>query len=41
MEEMNGGTDTEIVKLGVLDGRIAYVEQYPAAIKNNGVVLKN
>ena len=40
MEGMNGGTDSEIVKIGVLDGRIAYVEQYPAKIKNNGVKLK-
>lgn len=40
MEETNGGTDSEVVKLGVLDGRIAYVEQYPASIKNNGVKLK-
>ena len=40
MEGMKGGTDSEIVKIGVLDGRIAYVEQYPASIKNNGVALK-
>ncbi|MBO4386270.1 MAG: CapA family protein [Treponema sp.] len=40
MENMNGGTDSEVVKLGVLGGRIAYVEQYPAKIKNNGVRLK-
>ncbi len=40
MEGMRGGTDSEIVKIGVLNGRIAYVEQYPAAIKNNGVKLK-
>ncbi len=40
MEDMPGGTDTEIVKIGVLDGRITYVEHYPATIKNNGVSLK-
>ena len=40
MENMRGGTDSELVKIGVLDGRIAYVEQYPAKIKNNGVRLK-
>ncbi|MCR5218449.1 CapA family protein [Treponema sp.] len=40
MEGMRGGTDSEIVKLGILDGRIAYVEQYPVAIKKNGVTLK-
>lgn len=40
MEGMKGGTDSEIVKLGILNGRIAYVEQYPAAIKMNGVKLK-
>ncbi|MBQ5569661.1 MAG: CapA family protein, partial [Treponema sp.] len=40
MENMPGGTDSEVVKVGVLGGRIAYVEQYPAKIKNNGVRLK-
>lgn len=40
MEEMKGGTDSEIVKIGILNGRITYVEQYPVAIKKNGVVLK-
>ena len=37
---MPGGTDSEVVKVGVMSGRIAYVEQYPAKIKNNGVRLK-
>ena len=40
MEGMRGGTDSEIVKIGVLNGKIVYVEQYPVAIKNNGVTLK-
>ncbi|MCR5064074.1 MAG: CapA family protein [Treponema sp.] len=40
MEGMRGGTDSEIVKLGILNGRIAYVEQYPASIIKNGVKLK-
>ncbi len=41
MEEMHGGTDSEIVRLGIIDGKIAYVEQYPVSIKNNGVSLKS
>lgn len=40
MEGMKGGTDSEIVKVGVLDGKIAYVEQYPVKIKKNAVNLK-
>ena len=40
MEGMKGGTDSEVVKIGILNGRIVYVEQYPAAIKTNGVRLK-
>jgi len=41
MEGMRGATDSEIVKIGVLNGRIVYVEHYPARIKENGVCLKN
>ena len=40
MEGMKGGTDSEVVKIGILNGRIVYVEQYPASIKTNGVRLK-
>ena len=41
MDEMPGATDSEIVKIGVLDGRIAYVEQYPAVLKEATVRLKS
>lgn len=40
MEGMRGGTDSEVVKIGILNGRIVYVEQYPASIIKNGVKLK-
>ena len=39
MEEMNGATDSEVVRVGVLDGRIAYVEQYPAKLDGHTVDL--
>ena len=40
MEGMNGATESEIVRLGILKGRIAYCEVYPAKIGANSVSLK-
>ncbi len=40
MEGMNGATDSEVVRVGVSGGRIAYVEQYPARLSNCTVTLK-
>ncbi len=40
MEGMYGATDSEIVRLGFLDGNIAYVEIYPARLSGYTVDLK-
>lgn len=40
MEDMRGGTDSEVVRVGVVDGNIAYVEHYPVAIGDSSVALK-
>ena len=40
MENMPGGTDSVVVRVGVTNGRITYVEHYPAKIRLNGVDLK-
>ena len=39
MEGMRGGTDSVVVKTGVVNGRVCYVEQYPAKIETNKVSL--
>ncbi len=41
MEDMKGAEDTEIVRLGFIDGKIVYCEQYPAKIDKTKVFLKN
>ena len=41
MEDMKGAEDTEIVRLGFIDGKIVYCEQYPAKIDRTKVFLKN
>ena len=41
MEDMNGAEDSEIVRLGFIDGKIVYCEQYPAKIDRTKVFLKN
>ncbi len=40
MEEMPGATDTMIVRLGFVDGRLLYYEKFPAYIDNTAVRLK-
>ena len=40
MEDMNGAEDSEIVRLGFIDGKIVYCEQYPAKIDRTKVFLK-
>ena len=40
MDEMPGATDTMIVRLGFVDGRLLYYEKYPAYIDNTAVRLK-
>ncbi len=39
MEEMPGATESEVVKVGVADNRVTYVEHYPARIGLNKVEL--
>ena len=41
MEDMKGAEDTEIVRLGFIDGKIVYCEQYPAKIDRTKVFLKH
>ncbi|MBQ9494832.1 MAG: CapA family protein [Treponema sp.] len=40
MDEMPGATDSMIVRLGILDGKIAYVEKYNAVLNGTSVALK-
>ena len=40
MDEMPGATDTMIVRLGFVDGRLLYYEKFPAYIDNTAVRLK-
>ena len=40
MEEMPGATESEIVRLGIVDKRIAYCEIYKAELKGKSVSLK-
>lgn len=40
MEDMKGGTDSEVVRVGVTGGNISYVEHYPVKIGVNTVSLK-
>ena len=40
MEGMKGGTDSEIVRLGFVNGKICYVEQYPCKLEGVSVKLK-
>ena len=40
MEEMAGATDTMIVRLGFVDGRLLYYEKFPAYIDETAVRLK-
>ena len=40
MEEMPGATDTMIVRIGFVDGRLLYYEKFPAYIDNTAVRLK-
>lgn len=40
MEDMPGATDSEIVRLGIIGGKIVYVEQYPAILNGTTVSLK-
>lgn len=40
MDEMPGATDTMILRLGFVDGRLLYYEKYPAYIDNTAVRLK-
>ncbi len=39
MEEMYGATDSELVRVGLLGNKIAYVEQYPAKLSGATVTL--
>lgn len=40
MEDMPGATDSVVVRVGIVDGRAVYVEQFPAKIEGTGVRLK-
>jgi len=40
MEDMKGAEDSEIVRLGIIGGKIVYCEQYPAKIDRTKVFLK-
>lgn len=40
MEEMPGGTDSIVLRLGVYNGKILYKEEYPAKLEGLGVRLK-
>lgn len=40
MEGMNGATESEILRLGFVKGKLAYVEQYPCKLSFTGVKLK-
>lgn len=39
MEEMKGATQSEIIRLGILNGKIIYTEVYPAKINGTSVSL--
>ena len=41
MEEMPGATESEVVRVGIFNKRIAYVEQFPAKLDGFTVSLKN
>lgn len=40
MEDMKGAEDSEIVRLGIIGGKIVYCEQYPAKLDKTRVFLK-
>lgn len=40
MEDMKNAEDSEIVRLGIIDGKIIYCEQYPAKLDKTKVFLK-
>jgi len=40
MGGMKGATDSEIIRLGIVNGQIAYCEQYPATLGTTSVSLK-
>lgn len=40
MEEMPGGTDSMVLRLGIYNGKILYKEEYPAKLEGLGVKLK-
>ena len=40
MEGMNGATESEILRLGFVKGKLAYLEQYPCKLSSTGVKLK-
>lgn len=40
MTEMKGATDSEIVRIGILNGKIVYCETYPATLGTTSVSLK-
>lgn len=40
MEDMKGAEDSEIVRLGIIGGKIVYCEQYPAKLDKTCVFLK-
>lgn len=41
MEDMNGAEESEIVRLGIIGGKIVYCEHYPAKLDKTKVFLKN